>query len=102
MHKVRPLVLAILLATSALAFAAQPPAAGLSIKPAAPGEPIAQNLHITVDPRSFEVVIDKDHILSVGIAGLGATQIQLKEIRPGNGSSTWVGHLKDFGEDKVV
>jgi hypothetical protein len=32
------------------------------------------------------------------LPGMGYTRIAFDEIRPGNGSATWVGHLKDFGD----
>ena len=32
------------------------------------------------------------------LPGMGYTRLAFDEIRPGNGSATWVGHLKDFGD----
>lgn len=64
--------------------------------PPAPGaEPTNVNLGVLSAMKPGDETV-------MQLTGLGATRVQLKEIRPGNGSSTWVGHLKDFGEDNTV
>lgn len=36
------------------------------------------------------------------LTGLGSTRISFEEIRPGDGTATWVGHLKDYGDNYKV
>lgn len=71
--------LATLLAMTPHAYSGQTSAAVPSTRMAPPVEPIAKGVHVSVDPRSFGVVIDRDAIakldkgqlVSVAITGIG-------------------------------
>lgn len=63
--------------------------------PAPSAEPIALDFSALTAMQPGEDVI-------MQLAGLGATRVRFEEIRPGDGSATWVGHLKDFGDNYKV
>ncbi len=64
--------------------------------PPAPGaEPVA------IDLATLSRLNPGDEVV-MQLAGLGAARVRFEELRAGDGSTTWVGYLKDFGESYKV
>ncbi len=82
------------LATEKTAMHLRQPAKGEHL-PAPGAEPISLDFGVLTGMQQGEDVI-------MQLAGMGATRVSFEEIRPGDGSATWIGHLKDFGDNYKV
>lgn len=70
--------------------------AGKRAAPPAPGaEPVS------IDFATLSRLNPGDDVV-MQLVGLGAMRIRFEELRAGDGSATWVGHLKDFGDNYKV
>lgn len=65
-------------------------------RPPAPGaEPVAIDLGVLTTLNAGDKVV-------MQLTGLGAVRVSFEQIRPGENSSTWIGHLSDFGDNYKV
>lgn len=76
---------------------------GISRREPARGEqpPVPGAEPVTVDLARLAALVPGEDVV-MQLPGLGATRVAFQELRPGDGSATWVGYLKDFGESYPV
>ncbi len=77
--------------------------AGMKLRGKAKGEvpPAPGAEPVTVDLATLAALNPGDDVV-MQLTGLGAMRVRFEELRAGDRSSTWVGHLKDFGENYKV
>jgi plastocyanin len=76
---------------------------GIARREPARGEqpPVPGAEPVTVDLARLAALVPGDDVV-MQLPGLGTTRVAFQELRPGDGSGTWVGYLKDFGESYPV
>jgi hypothetical protein len=82
-------------------LAAEPQAIVRRIPAAGEQPPVTGAQPVTVDLATLATMQAGDEIV-MQLPGLGSTRVSYDETRPGDGSATWVGHLKDFGDNYTV
>lgn len=102
--------LATLLAMTPHAYSSPASAAGSSARVAALAVPVAKGVHVSVDPRSFAVVIDRDSIgklakgqvVSVAVAGIGRFDYVLDTVNRNADILKLGGHVVGDVDQKIA